>query len=49
MGKPTKGISLFEIRLKGTDHDVIVVKGSANDAPSVLLSGNVVLSVTEPI
>lgn len=49
MGKPTKGISLFEIRLEGTDHDVIVVKGSANDAPSVLLSGNVVLSVTEPI
>jgi len=44
-----KQTSLFDIRIKGTDHDVLVIKGSAHDASSVLLSGSVVLSVLEPI
>lgn len=49
MVKSSKGISLFDIRVKGTDHDVLVVRGVPEEAPSVLLSGSIVLSVTEPI
>ncbi|CDO92949.1 unnamed protein product [Kluyveromyces dobzhanskii CBS 2104] len=49
MKKTSRSLSLFDIRLEGNDHDVIVVKGSVDEAPSVLLSGFVVLSVNEPI
>lgn len=44
-----KQTSLFDIRIKGTDHDVLVIKGSAHEAPSVLVNGSIVLSVLEPI
>lgn len=40
---------LYDVRIKGTDHGVILLKGSASEAPSVLLSGTIVLSVQEPI
>lgn len=39
--------SLFDIRLNN-DHDVLVLKGNANDAASALLSGKIALSVNEP-
>lgn len=45
----SKQTALFDIRIKGTDHDVLVIKGSASDANSVLLSGTIVLSVLEPM
>ncbi|OBA22261.1 hypothetical protein METBIDRAFT_27733, partial [Metschnikowia bicuspidata var. bicuspidata NRRL YB-4993] len=41
--------SLFEIRLKNLDHDVIVFKGSEHTAASAFVSGKIVFSVTEPI
>lgn len=41
--------SLFDIRFKNLEHDVIVIKGSEHDAASSFLSGNILLSVTEPI
>lgn len=44
----SKQTSLFDIRLKN-DHDVMVLKGSQHDAASALLSGNIVLSVNEPL
>ncbi|CAK9440296.1 uncharacterized protein LODBEIA_P43960 [Lodderomyces beijingensis] len=44
-----KSTSLFDIRLKNLDHDVLVLKGNEHEAGSVLLSGNIVLSVNEPI
>ncbi|QLL33917.1 hypothetical protein HG536_0F02420 [Torulaspora globosa] len=40
---------LYDVRIKGTDHGVILLKGSTSEAPSVLLSGTIVLSVQEPI
>ena len=40
---------LFDIRLDTPDKDVLVLKGSSEEAPPVMLSGVVVLSVTEPI
>lgn len=40
---------LYDIRVKGADHGVVLLKGSATEAPSVLLSGTIVLSVQEPI
>ncbi|KAK5779297.1 arrestin family protein PWA37_004171 [Arxiozyma heterogenica] len=40
---------LFDIRLKSTDHDVLLLKGKENEASSVLLAGTIVLSVLEPI
>lgn len=40
---------LFDIRLKSTDHDVLLLKGKQNEASSVLLAGTIVLSVLEPI
>lgn len=40
---------LYDIRIKGADQGVILLKGSASEAPSVLLSGTIVLSVQEPI
>lgn len=45
---PVKQTSLFEIRLKNHDHDVLVLKGSPHDAASALLTGKIVLSVNEP-
>ncbi|KAK6465028.1 O-dinitrobenzene, calcium and zinc resistance protein [Scheffersomyces coipomensis] len=44
----SKSTSLFDIRLKNLDHDVLVLKGNENDAASVLLSGKICLSVNEP-
>lgn len=38
---------LFDIRLKSTEHDVLLLKGKANEASSVLLAGTVVLSLAE--
>lgn len=45
----SKQTSLFDIRIQGSDHDVLVIKGSAHEAASVLLGGNIVLSVLEPM
>ncbi|ESW98429.1 hypothetical protein KL918_005152 [Ogataea parapolymorpha] len=47
--KGPKPTPLFDIRLRSTDKDVVVLKGSEDDAPSVLLSGVIALSVVEPI
>lgn len=50
--KPTsnfKQASLFDIRLKNLDHDILVLKGNEHDAASVLLSGKIALSVNEPL
>lgn len=44
-----KQTSLFDIRLKGTDHDVLIIKGTPHEAPSVLINGTIVLSVLEPM
>lgn len=53
MGKKQAGqfkqASLFDIRLKNTDHDLLVLKGTEHDAASVLLSGKIALSVNEPL
>lgn len=43
------GISLFEIRLDGLDRDIIVFKGGPSEAPSVLLTGKIVMAIHEPI
>ncbi|GME85050.1 unnamed protein product [Ambrosiozyma monospora] len=40
---------LFDIRPRTEDRDVILLKGSAHDASSVLFSGVVVVSVLEPL
>ena len=45
----SKSTSLFEIRLKNLDHDVLVLKGNSQEAASALLSGTIVISVIEPI
>ena len=45
----SRSTSLFQIRLKHLEHDVLVLKGNEHEAGSVLLSGNIVLSVNEPI
>lgn len=45
----TKATSLFDIRLKNLDHDVLVLKGPAQDAASALMVGKIVLSLNEPI
>ncbi|KAI5951808.1 creD [Candida jiufengensis] len=45
----SKSTSLFDIRLKNLEHDVLVLKGNEHEAGSALLSGNIVLSVNEPI
>ncbi|CAD1809143.1 unnamed protein product [Candida parapsilosis] len=45
----SKSTSLFQIRLKNLEHDVLVLKGSPHEAASALLSGNIALSVNEPI
>lgn len=45
----SKLTSLFDIRLKNLDHDVLVLKGSEDFAGSTFLNGNILLSVTEPI
>lgn len=53
MGKKQTGsykqASLFDIRLKNLDHDILVLKGNEHDAASVLLSGKIALSVNEPL
>lgn len=45
----SKQTALFEIRLKHTANDVIVLKGLDHTAADAFLSGGIVLSVTEPI
>ena len=47
--KSTKKPLLFDIRLKNVDNDVILLKGPPHEAPSVLLSGCIVLSINEPM
>lgn len=47
--KPSKEPVLFDIRIQNADDDILVVKGSPEEAPSVLLTGTIVLSVLEPI
>lgn len=47
--KSTQKTSLFDIRLKNLDHDVVVLKGALHLAADTYLSGKIVLSVTEPI
>lgn len=47
--KSTKKPLLFDIRLKNVDNDVILLKGPPHEAPSVLLSGCMVLSINEPM
>ncbi len=51
MGRKSKPLpySLFEIRLKGLDHDVVVFKGNDHNANPVLLSGSVVLSLPQSL
>lgn len=44
-----KQTSLFDIRLKNLDRDVLVLKGNHQDAASVLLSGKIAISVNEPL
>lgn len=48
-GHKQSSTALFDIRVKGTDHDVLVVKGSPHEANSILLSGTIVLSILEPM
>lgn len=40
---------LYDIRLKGTDHDVIILKGSEHYAASTFLSGKIVVAINEPM
>lgn len=48
--KPTSKLtSLFDIRLRNLDHNVLVLKGNQHDAASAFLEGKIALSVTEPI
>ncbi|CAI6489839.1 AIS_HP2_G0016380.mRNA.1.CDS.1 [Saccharomyces cerevisiae] len=47
--KSAKKPLLFDIRLKNVDNDVILLKGPPHEAPSVLLSGCIVLSIKEPM
>lgn len=41
--------ALFDIRLKNTSHDVLLLKGSEHNAASTFINGKIVLSVNEPI
>lgn len=47
--KPSRLTALFDIRLKNCVHDVLLLKGSEHNAASTFISGNIVLSVNEPI
>lgn len=47
--RPSKEPLLFDIRLRSLDNDVLLIKGPPDEASSVLLSGTIVLSITEPI
>lgn len=47
--RPSKEPLLFDIRLRNLDNDVLLIKGPPDEASSVLLSGTIVLSITEPI
>ncbi|ODV63915.1 arrestin C-terminal domain-containing protein ASCRUDRAFT_73657 [Ascoidea rubescens DSM 1968] len=49
LSRTNKKTSLFEIRLNGTQYDVVIIKGPSSSAPSNLLTGTIVLSVLEPI
>lgn len=49
MSKNRKLASLFEIRLKNMEHDVVILKGSEHNAASTFIQGKIVLSITEPI
>lgn len=45
----SKTATLFDIRLKNCNHDVLLLKGSEHNAASTFISGKIVLSVNEPI
>ncbi|ANZ76709.1 BA75_03576T0 [Komagataella pastoris] len=47
--KVSKQTTLFDIRIRSCENDVILLKGSHEDAASALLSGVIVLSVLEPM
>lgn len=47
--KAARRTPLFDIRLNTPDRDVIVLKGAPSEAAPVLLSGVVVMSITEPV
>lgn len=47
--RKSRQTSLFDIRIKSAEQNVIVLKGPEHDASSALLSGVIVLSVLEPI
>ncbi|AET39029.1 arrestin family protein Ecym_3558 [Eremothecium cymbalariae DBVPG len=44
-----KAPALFDIRFSSCKNGVVILKGSSDEASSVLLSGKVVLSINEPI
>ncbi|AAS52093.1 ADR172Cp [Eremothecium gossypii ATCC 10895] len=45
----SRPLSLFDIRLNSCQDGVLVLKGSADEASSILLSGTIVLSILEPL
>ena len=47
--KQQKKLPLFDIRIDSIYRDTIILKGVPSEAPSVMLSGTVALSVKEPI
>lgn len=47
--KSSKLATLFDIRLKNCNHDVLLLKGSEHNAASTFISGKIVLSVNEPL
>ncbi|CCK73581.1 arrestin C-terminal domain-containing protein NDAI_0G05980 [Naumovozyma dairenensis CBS 421] len=47
--KFSKDPSLFDIRIKNAVNDVLIIKGTPAEAPSILLSGSIVISVLEPL
>lgn len=49
LSRSTGTVSLFDIRLDNAKKNVIVIRGSPGTAASVLLSGKVVLALSEPI
>lgn len=49
LSRSSGSVSLFDIRLNNVHKNVIVLRGSPGNAASVHLTGNVVLSLTDPL
>lgn len=49
LSRSTGAVSLFDVRLTNAHKNVIVLRGSPGNAASIHLTGNVVLSLTEPL